>query len=67
MSTLSTATVSPSAQRLSLRECDDWRDLSIARHHRSYGSQNAQSRSTPMVEIERIRQRGLEVTHLYVG
>ncbi len=61
------ATVSPSKRRLSLRECDDWRALSIARRHMPVQPVNGRSALAQATEIERIRQHGVEVIHLYVG
>ena len=61
------ATVSPSRRRLSLRECDDWRALSIARSHTPASRVNDRSHVARATEIERIEQHGVEVIHLYVG
>ncbi len=61
------ATVSPSRRRLSLRECDDWRALSIARRHVPVQAVNGRSRLAQAGQIERIKQHGVEVIHLYVG
>ena len=61
------ATVSPSRRRMSLRECDDWRALSIARRHMPVQPVNGRSRVVRATEIERIEQHGIEGIHLYVG